>query len=66
MKTLYNYREIALELLAEKIADELNLIMEYSCNFRADKDNLFKRVQDYLKRLDAEDLIYKYKEFIYS
>ena len=59
MESLYNYREIALELLAEKIADELNLIMEYSCNFRADKDNLFKRVQDYLKRLDAEDLIYK-------
>ena len=66
METLYNYREIALELLAEKIVDELNLIMEYSCNFRADKDNLFKRFKEYLKRLDAEDLIYKYKEIIYS
>ena len=58
--------EAALELLEKYVDSELDLISELSFNFTASKQALEKRVEKYLKKLDALDQSEKFKNMIWD
>ena len=59
-------REIALELLEKYVDSELDLISELSFDFTASKQTLEKRVEKYLKKLDALNQSEKFKNMIWN
>ena len=58
------YKNIALDLFDKYIDDEMNLIYEYSFNFKESKEILFKKAEKYLKKLNALNLLGDYKKKI--
>ena len=51
-------REIAIELLKKWVDDEVSLMWEFSTDFDGTRQDIWKKTQVYLDKLEVDDLDY--------